>query len=386
MRFKFGLVSLLVSFLLLISLAFALPVTAASSQYVTKGNTTSKVVALTFDDGADGKNITKILQILNTNKIKSTFFITGKAAENHPQLIKMIVSQGHEIGNHSYYHPNFTKMTATQIKTELDKADAAIKKTAGKTTKPYFRAPFGSVNTATLLAVGNLGYTNTIGWTIDTVDWKGVSSSEITKKVVNNETPGMIVLMHTGEGAPGTPGALQTMINQLKAKGYTFVTVSQLLSTIPTKASSGQHVVKSGDTLTKISALYGVTVQQLTTANQLTNMNLIRVGQLLIIPTTNYTVKAGDILIKIAKAHNVTVQQLVDTNKLTNPNLLKIGQILKIPAKLAATTTNYKVKSGDTLYSIANKYGVKVQSIVTANKLASANVITVGQVLKIPTK
>ena len=162
--------------------------------------------------------------------------------------------------------------------------------------------------------------------------------------------------------------------------------MSQLLSTIPTKASSGQHVVKSGDTLTKISALYGVTVQQLTTANQLTNMNLIRVGQLLIIPTTNYTVKAGDILIKIAKAHNVTVQQLVDTNKLTNPNLLKIGQILKIPAKLAATTMNYKVKSGDTLYSIANKYGVKVQSIVTANKLASANVITVGQVLKIPTK
>lgn len=82
MRFKFGLVSLLVSFLLLISLAFALPVTAASSQYGTKGNTTSKVVALTFDDGADGKNITKILQILNTNKIKSIFFITGKAAEN----------------------------------------------------------------------------------------------------------------------------------------------------------------------------------------------------------------------------------------------------------------------------------------------------------------
>ncbi|AEB29783.1 putative polysaccharide deacetylase [Carnobacterium sp. 17-4] len=394
MRFKFGLASLLLSLLLLFSLTFALPVTAASSQYVTKGNTTSKVVALTFDDGADGKNITKILQILTTNKIKATFFITGKAAENHPQLIKTIVSQGHEIGNHSYSHPDFTKMTATQIKTELDKADAAIKKASGKSTKPYFRAPFGSVNTATLLAVGNLGYTKTIGWTIDTVDWKGISSTEITNKVVNNATPGMIVLMHAGEGAPGTPGALQTMINQLKAKGYTFVTVGQLLTTPPTKVSSGQHIVKPGDTLTKIAALYGVIVQQLATANKLTNTNLIRVGQLLTIPTTNYTVKAGDTLIKIAQAHKVTVQQLVAINQLSNPNILKIGQVLKIPAKASTptipnpvpTTTNYTVKSGDTLYSIAKKYGITVQQIVTANKLANANVIKVGQVLKIPTK
>ncbi len=81
-----------------------------------------------------------------------------------------------------------------------------------------------------LQAVGNVGYTKTIGWTIDTVDWKGISSSAITKKVIANATPGMIVLMHVGEGASGTPGALQSMITQLKAKGYQFVTISQMLN------------------------------------------------------------------------------------------------------------------------------------------------------------
>ena len=399
MRFKFGKLSLVLSVLLLFSLSFALaiPVSAANSQYITKGNTSAKMVALTFDDGSDGKNVAKILQILNTNKIKATFFITGKAAENHPQGIKNIVAQGHDIGNHSYSHPDFTGMSAAQIKTELDKTEAAIKKAAGKSTKPYFRAPFGSVNAATLQAVGNQGYTKTIGWTIDTVDWKGVSSSEITNKVLNNATPGMIVLMHAGEGATGTPGALQNMITQLKAKGYTFVTISQLLSTTSTPtptANSGQHIVKAGDTLTKIAALYGVSVQQLATANKLTNANVIRVGQLLTIPTTNYTVKAGDTLIKIAKAHNVTVQQLTAVNHLANPNILKIGQVIKIPAKTTTPTTpkptpvalTYTIKAGDTLYSIAKKYGVTVQDIVTANKLANANMIKVGQVIKIPGK
>ncbi|WP_192987461.1 LysM peptidoglycan-binding domain-containing protein [Carnobacterium mobile] len=406
-------ISLVLSLLFLFLFSFVLPVSAASSQYITKGNTSAKMVALTFDDGSDGKNVAKILQILTTNKIKATFFITGKAAENHPQKIKDIVAQGHEIGNHSYSHPDFSKLSAAQIKTELDKTEAAVKKAAGKSTKPYFRAPFGSVNNETLQAVGNQGYTKTIGWTIDTIDWKGISSSEITSKVINNATPGMIVLMHAGEGATGTPGALQNMINQLKAKGYTFVTIGQLLSkttTTPTPtASSGQYVVKTGDSLTKIAAMYGVSVQQLVTTNKLSNANLIRVGQLITIPTTSYTVKAGDTLTRIAKTHKVTTQQLVTLNHLANPNLLKIGQLIKIPAatttpatpkpatpkpatpkpttpKPAPVALTYTIKKGDTLYSIAKKYGVTVQDIVTTNTLANANVIKIGQVIKIPGK
>lgn len=395
MNAKLSKFSIVFSLLLLFFFLFAMPVTAASSSYITKGNPSFKTVALTFDDGSDGKNITKILQTLKSNNIKATFFITGKAAENHPQWIKSIVDNGHDIGNHSYSHPDFTKASAAQIKTELDKTEAAIKKASGKTTKPYFRAPFGSVNNTMLQAVGNAGYTKTIGWTIDTVDWKGVSSSAITTKVMNNATPGMIVLMHAGEGATGTPGALQNMINQLKAKGYQFVTISKMLtsSTTPSPATGNQYVVKKGDTLYAIAKSYGVTVQQLMTANKLTNANLIKIGQVLTIPTTTYTVKSGDTLSKIAGAHGITLQQLLSVNSISNPNLIKIGQVIKIPAKgstttptkpTTPTTVKYTVKKGDTLYAIAKKYHVTVQQLVSTNKLPNANVLRIGQVLTIP--
>ena len=388
--------SIVFSLVFLSFLLVTMPVTAASSQYITKGNTTSKTVALTFDDGSDGKNIPIILQTLKSNNIKATFFITGRAAENHPQWIKSIVDNGHNIGNHSYSHPDFTKSSASQIKIELDKTEVAIKKASGKTTKPYFRAPFGSVNSTVLQAVGNVGYTKTIGWTIDTIDWKGVSSNTITAKVMTHATPGMIVLMHAGEGATGTPGALQSMITQLKAKGYQFVTISQLLTNATTPGTTitgNQYVVKKGDTLYSIARAYGLSVQQIMTANKLTNANVIRIGQVLTIPTTTYTVKAGDTLTKIAKAHGMTLQQLLSANKIMNPNLIKIGQVLKIPAKSNATTqpaptipksVSYTVKKGDTLYAIAKSYKVTVQQLVAANKLTNANSIAIGQVLTIP--
>ncbi|WP_246108441.1 polysaccharide deacetylase family protein [Salisediminibacterium halotolerans] len=229
---------------------------AASSQFVTKGNTNEKVVALTFDDGADGTNINKILNTLQEHKVKATFFLTGTGMKHHPANIKRITDQGHQIANRSYTHPYFTKLTASQMKSELDKTEALAKKVTGKSTKPIFRAPYGVSNNSVLAGVGAAGYTHTIQWNIDTVDWKGVSKTQIVNKVVNNITPGSIVLMHTGAGASGTPAVLPEMVKKLKAKGYKFVTVSELLNLKPSSApaekppatSSGTYTVKTGDT------------------------------------------------------------------------------------------------------------------------------------------
>ncbi|WP_404334252.1 LysM peptidoglycan-binding domain-containing protein [Planococcus rifietoensis] len=383
--------------LLLFSLlSFTGQADAASSTYVTKGNTTSKVVALTFDDGSDGTNINKILGTLKTNNVKATFFLTGSGINHHPSWIRNIANAGHQVGNHSYSHPDFTKISIAAMQSELARTETAYKNVTGKSTKPIFRAPFGASNATVLKGVGDAGYTHTIQWNIDTIDWRGLSSTEITNKVVNNIVPGSIVLMHTGAGASGTPGALPGMISKLKAKGYKFVTVSELLKLPPTGGAT--YTAKAGDTLYSIARKYNVTVAALAKANNITNYNLIRVGQVLVIPGTTaptpppatsvkYTVKAGDTLYSIASKYNTTVAAIASANKITNINLISVGQVLIIPVKQApppVTTVKYTVKAGDTLYSIARKYNTTVTAIAKANNITNVNSIRVGQVLIIP--
>ncbi len=335
-------ISLLIGLLLLFTAGFS-AVSAAPAQTVTKGQTTEKVVALTFDDGSDGTNITSILNTLATHNVKATFFLTGSGAANHPTKIRDIANRGHDIANHSYSHPDFTTISSTKMKSELQRTEDLIRQLTGKSTKPIFRPPFGAYNLTVLKHIGDAGYRYNIMWTIDTVDWTGNSSNDIVQRVMNRITPGAIILMHTGAGASGTPKALPTIISRLKNMGYRFVTVRQLLNL--TSSTQRTYTVRSGDTLYRIALRHGTTVQKLAAANNITNINLIRVGQVLIIPgsggstpaptpppptTRRYTVRAGDTLYSIARRYGTTVQKIVSANKLSNPNLIRVGQVLVI--------------------------------------------------------
>ena len=155
------------------------------------------------------------------------------------------------------------------------------------------------------------------------------------------------------------------------------------------------YVVKSGDTLFSIANKFNVTVQAIKNINNLSS-NILNVGQELVIPKEetpstsgefiNYTVKAGDSLYKIAKEYNTTVNAIMNVNNLTS-NALQVGQVLKIPTTVNEETKdyiNYTVKSGDSLYKIANNYKTTVDAIKKLNNLTS-NALQVGQVLKIPT-
>lgn len=369
-------------------LSFSNPVEASPSKFVTKGNTSGKRVALTFDDGSDGTNIAKILQTLSKENIHSTFFLTGSGTKAHPNAIKDIKSAGHELANHSYSHADFTELSSAEIKSELDRTEAAVKSTTGVSTKPLFRAPFGAVNSAVLTAVGNAGYTHTIHWNIDTLDWKGLSETEVYNRVIDNIVPGSIVLMHTGAGASGTPGALPDIIRSLKAKGYQFVTVSEILN-MPS-ASGTIHTVKAGDTLYSIAGKYEVTVNQIVKENNLANANVIQVGQRLSIPgdTPNpppaqgdsYTVKAGDTLYSIAKRYNVSLNDLIEANQISNPSYIRIGQDLVIPQDMKS----YTVKAGDTLYSIARRNGTTVKRLAEVNNISNTSLIYPGRTLMLP--
>jgi peptidoglycan/xylan/chitin deacetylase (PgdA/CDA1 family) len=205
-------------------------VSASSSQLISKVSTSTDVVALTFDDCDSPSNISAVLKILKTNGIKATFFVMGEAAADNPDSIRSISNAGMEIGNHSYSHPDLTTLSSSSIQSQLNKSDNAINNATGKSTKPLFRPPYGSYNNSVLNSAGSIGYTRAIMWNIDTVDWSGASANLIYSRVVNNISPGSIVLMHCNLEAVNTKYALQNIINNLSSRGYSFATVSQLLA------------------------------------------------------------------------------------------------------------------------------------------------------------
>ena len=154
--------------------------------------------------------------------------------------------------------------------------------------------------------------------------------------------------------------------------------------------TTGEYVVKSGDTLYAIANKYGTTVDNLKSINNLTTDSLA-VGQILKVPTENdenntntYIVKSGDTLYGIANKYNTTVNEIKSLNNLTS-NTLSINQVLKIPSENNTNTNTYTVKSGDTLYGIANKYNTTVDEIKSLNNLTN-NTLSIGQILKIPGK
>lgn len=160
---------------------------------------------------------------------------------------------------------------------------------------------------------------------------------------------------------------------------------------IPPKGmESNYYIVKKGDSLYSIARNYGVTVNELKSANNLTSNNL-SIGMSLIIPSENkepsseeyYIVKAGDSLYKIANMYHMTVNELKSLNNLSS-NLLSIGQRLKVITNTELPANTYVVKSGDSLYSIAKKYGISVDALKSANN-KTTNLLSIGEVLIIPT-
>ncbi len=181
-------------------------------------------------------------------------------------------------------------------------------------------------------------------------------------------------------------GVTVDSIKQTNNLTNNILSIGQTLK-IPSKTNNNiMYTVKKGDTLYSIANKYGVTVDYIKQANNLTN-NTLSIGQILTIPSTNipntttYTVKKGDTLYSIANKYNVTVDSIKQANNLIN-NTLSIGQILIIPSTNISNTITYTVKKGDTLYSIANKYGVTVDYIKQTNNLTN-NTLSIGQILNI---
>jgi peptidoglycan/xylan/chitin deacetylase (PgdA/CDA1 family) len=182
-----------------------------------------------LDDGPHPRKIPKILELLEKHGVRATFFIVGSNAEAWPEIVAKEAACGHELANHSFTHAKLSVLTEAQIKSEIERTDAAIKKAAGATPR-LFRPPEGAYSKDIVKIAADMGK-ETIIWTVDTMDWARSPRDAIVENVKSNVTSGSIILFHdcTREGT-FTLEALEVLIPYLKSLGYEFVTVSELIA------------------------------------------------------------------------------------------------------------------------------------------------------------
>ena len=199
-----------------------------------------KKLAISFDDGPDPRWTPKILDVLKEKGVPATFFVIGIDASQSPQILKREFAEGHEIGNHTYTHPNFEDISHTQLRWELNLTQRLIESTLGVKTI-LFRPPYGidhqpeyAEEVAQLPLAQDMGYL-IVGQKIDPHDWrqpdgKQVAAQEIVNNVLNQAGDGNIILFHDGGGDRSqTVLALPQVIDKLRAEGYEFVSVTDLI-------------------------------------------------------------------------------------------------------------------------------------------------------------
>ena len=183
-------------------------------------------IAMTFDDGPSATLTPKLLDILAAHHIKATFFVIGENVGEHPEIVARAARGGHEIGNHSWSHPNFAKMSDAGVRSQLQRTDDAIKSATG--ARPtLLRPPYGSITTREKRWIHDqFGY-QIILWDVDPYDWKRPGPAVVRSRILKETRPGSIVLSH--DIHPGTIEAMPSTLDALEAKGFKFVTVSELI-------------------------------------------------------------------------------------------------------------------------------------------------------------
>jgi len=196
--------------------------------------TSRRVVALTFDAGANGDGVDSILSTLAKEKVAASFYLTGDFVDSFPTLALRMSAAG-RLGNHTADHPHLPLLTDAQVRTQVNGARTTIMRVTGEDPRPLFRFPFGDSSPRDLHLVNDLGYI-AVGWTVDTLGWQGTSGGRsvdsVAQRVLAAATPGEIVLMHVGSNPTDhstlDADALPRVISGLRAAGYGFVTLDAL--------------------------------------------------------------------------------------------------------------------------------------------------------------
>jgi peptidoglycan/xylan/chitin deacetylase (PgdA/CDA1 family) len=201
------------------------PLAGAPALPIRKGTNGRKVVALTFDAGSDVGFTAQILDTLKAEKIRASFGMTGKWAEQNPDVFRRIVAEGHHLVNHTYSHRSWTGFSSStgllnregRI-AELDKAEQVFQTLAGISAKPWYRPPFGDVDNETDKLLGQQGYKYDALWTVDSLGWMGKTAPQIVEICRKGFVAGGILLFHVGEQSQDA-NALVQIIKEIRVAG-----------------------------------------------------------------------------------------------------------------------------------------------------------------------
>lgn len=206
----------------------ALPddITRGDQTTVTRVATARPVVALTFDDGPHHSLTPHLMDILASRGVRATFYVIGNRVVRHPQLMQRMVAAGHEIGNHTWSHPSLSGLSDGSILSQLDRTTQAVYEAVGR-PPVTMRPPYGNLTPRQRRMVFDTRAMPTVLWSVDPEDWRRPGSSVVAQRIVSRSHPGGVVLAHDIH-AP-TVRAMPATIDGLIARGFEFVTLSELL-------------------------------------------------------------------------------------------------------------------------------------------------------------
>ena len=191
------------------------------AQVVWNGPATTNEVAVTFDAHYDVTHTPAILDALGAAGAPATFFVTGQWAEAHPDWLQRMTAEGHLIGTHSYDHADLTRISDAAVVDQLVRSDAAITAVTGHTAKPFVRPPYGANTARVNRILGAQGFRYDVLWTVDSGGWMGLRFDQVVKRVLDQTTPGAIVVFH--ESVAADVEALPWILAALRDRGYHLV-------------------------------------------------------------------------------------------------------------------------------------------------------------------
>ncbi len=217
-----------------LTLSAVLPENHVFGQVFFESQTNKKIVALTFDDGPYSPYTEQLLDVLKEYEVPATFFVVGQNVEKNPELVKRIVDEGHQLGNHTYHHVDLLKIDRKTIEEEIDRTNKVIKAATG-TVPHLMRPPHGFRDPVVMEIMATRGL-KVVEWSIMSRDWTNPGVEAIVERTLAKVKNGSIILLHDGDGIASKASRAQTVeatrriIQTLSVQGYKFVTVDEILA------------------------------------------------------------------------------------------------------------------------------------------------------------